>query len=62
LALAASVVFAWELGRTTTTRGAFWLLTGTAVGTAMAKGAITSLNMEHALFAVMACGLLAWER
>ncbi len=61
LAIAATFAFAWGVSRLRSTREAFWLLTGTAVVTAMAKGAITSLGAEHVLFAVLTLALLAAE-
>ncbi|MCB1019424.1 MAG: hypothetical protein KDC27_05825 [Acidobacteria bacterium] len=62
LGVAATLAFAVALPRFTTTRSAFWLLSGVAVAVAMAKGAITSINAEHALFAVLTLALLAIER
>ena len=62
LAILAAAAFAWAVSRTATTRAAFWLLTGAAVAVAMTKGAITSVNAEHALFALLAASLLAFEK
>ena len=62
LSAAAAVVFASGAAHVATTRSAFWLLTGTAVATAMLKGLITSLGAEHALFALFTIALTAAER
>jgi hypothetical protein len=58
LAFAATALFACGVWRVASARGAFWLITGAAVGTALAKGAITAIHMEHALFVILTLGLL----
>jgi len=60
LAVAASAAFAWAVSQVRSTRQAFWLIAGTAVAVAMAKGAITSLNAEHALFAMLTAALMLY--
>ena len=62
LAAAAAAAFAWGVSRVRSAQAAFRLMTATAVATAMAKGAITSLNAEHALFALLFAALAAIER
>ena len=61
LAALATLVFAWAVAGVRTVRPAFWLIAATAVATAMAKGAITSLGAEHALFAALTVLLVAVE-